>query len=81
MGPAKSGKTYLATKLSEYLVVKSGEDLSKDCITLFPANKMTAQQCSDFVANIGKRDQPGGRLGPSVVILDNIHTQAANNLN
>ena len=63
--------TYLS--IAEYLVLKSGQDLTPDSIILFPANKMSAQQCSDFVANIGKKSSPS----PAVVILDNIHAQGS----
>jgi len=77
VGHPKVGKTFLATKLAEYLVLKSGEELTPDSISVFWANKATAQQCSDFVSKISKIDNPDNVRNPSVIILENIHSQGS----
>ena len=77
VGHPKVGKTFLAKKLAEYLVLKSGEELTSDSISVFLTNKATAQQCSDFVSRISKIDNPHNVRSPSVIILENIHSQGS----
>ena len=77
VGHHKVGKTFLATKLAEYLVLKSGEELTPDSISVFWTNKASAQQCSDFVSKISKIDNQDNVRSPSVIILENIHSQGS----
>ena len=35
MGPARSGKSFLATKMAEFLVLRSGEELRPDSVVSF----------------------------------------------
>merc|ERR1712079_622310 len=39
LGPPASGKTFLATKLAEYLVLKAGLELTPDSVCLFVASE------------------------------------------
>jgi neuron navigator 2 len=41
------GKSFLARRLAEFLVLKSGDELTADSVALFWANKRTAQE-SEF---------------------------------
>ena len=66
VGPPQSGKTFLATKLAEYLVLKSGRELTSDSVSLLLTNKATTQQCSEFLSRA---------KSPTVIILDNIQAQ------
>jgi neuron navigator 2 len=60
------GKSFLARRLAEFLVLKSGGDeLTAESVALFWANKRTAQECSEYVATIGRRSQGGGGGGTS----------------
>ncbi len=38
------GKSFLARRLAEFLVLKSGDELTADTVALFWANKRTAQE-------------------------------------
>ena len=44
------GKSYLARRLAEFLVLKSGDELTADSVALFWANKRTAQE-SEFYSS------------------------------
>ena len=66
VGPPASGKSFLATKLAEYLVLKSGQELTPDSVCLFAANQ-EQNQWEEFLSRV--RSRP-----PTVIILDNIQT-------
>ena len=66
VGPPASGKSFLATKLAEYLVLKSGQELTPDSVCLFAANQ-EQNQWEEFLSTL--RSRP-----PTVIILDNIQT-------
>ena len=74
-GPSRSGKSFLATKMAEYLVLRSGEELRPDSVVSFRADRASAQECSDFVTKMGEQER--GQGGPGVVIIDNIHHQGS----
>ena len=60
----------MSIKLAEFLVLKSGEQLTPDSIRVFQCDKASAQECSDFVS----KQHPGG---PCVIVLENIHSQGS----
>ena len=58
-----TGKSFLARRLAEFLVLKSGDELTAESVAVCWANKRSAQECSDFVASIGRGGGGGGSTG------------------
>ena len=69
VGPPQSGKSLLASSLAEYLVLKSGQELTNHSVSLFLTNKATRQQWSDLIS--------GARPTPTVIILENVQDHGA----
>ena len=64
VGPPASGKTFLATKLAEYLVLKSGQELTPDSVCQF-ATSQEEEQWEELLSRVRARP-------PTVIILDDI---------
>jgi sigma54-dependent transcription regulator len=62
-GHPGTGKSFLARRLAEFLVMKSGEELTAESVALCWANKRSTEECGEFLANIGGGG--GGRGGAS----------------
>jgi len=65
VGHPGMGKSFLARKLAEYLILKAGEDVHPDSILVFHADKATAEECTNFVASLYQPLQVGTGGGPS----------------
>ncbi|CAI9589153.1 unnamed protein product, partial [Staurois parvus] len=73
-GPSGTGKTYLASKLAEYVVNKSGRKKIEEAIATFNVDHKTSKELRQYLANLA--DQCSGDNDtdlPLVVILDNLH--------
>lgn len=73
-GPSGTGKSYLAKKLGEYLVARSGNDPSPEAIASFSADHKNSKEIRQYLTNL--LEQCDGTAGvdlPSVIILDNLH--------
>ncbi|KAK7107389.1 hypothetical protein V1264_015327 [Littorina saxatilis] len=77
-GPSGTGKTYLAQKLAEHLVLRSGKELTAGCVAVFNVDHKSAKELRQYLANIADQCEAtsAGAL-PSVVILDNLHHVAS----
>ncbi|XP_064600573.1 neuron navigator 2-like isoform X4 [Liolophura sinensis] len=73
-GPSGTGKTYLAQKLSEHLVLRSGKKLTAGSIATFNVDHKSAKELRQYLSNIAEQCESTsvGEL-PSVIILDNLH--------
>ncbi|KAM5170954.1 neuron navigator 3 isoform 2-T2 [Mantella aurantiaca] len=73
-GPSGTGKTYLANKLAEYVVNKSGRKKIEEAIATFNVDHKSSKELRQYLANLA--DQCNGDNDtdfPLVVILDNLH--------
>lgn len=73
-GPSGTGKSYLARKIGEYLVARSGKDPCPEAIASFSADHKNSKELRQYLTNLV--DQCDGTAGidlPSVIILDNLH--------
>ncbi|XP_062586338.1 neuron navigator 3-like isoform X4 [Saccostrea cucullata] len=73
-GPSGTGKTYLAQKLAEHLVLRSGKELTAGSVATFNVDHKSAKELRQYLANIAEQCENTG-VGelPSVIILDNLH--------
>ncbi|XP_064882691.1 neuron navigator 1 isoform X10 [Oncorhynchus nerka] len=74
-GPSGTGKTYLTSRLAEYLVDRSGRDLNDGIVVNFNMHRQSCkdlQLCLSNLANQIDRETSTAEI-PLVVILDDIH--------
>ncbi|XP_018410272.1 PREDICTED: neuron navigator 2 [Nanorana parkeri] len=74
-GPSGTGKTYLANRLSEYMVLREGRELSDGVIATFNVDHKSSKELRQYLSNLA--DQCNSKNNavdmPLVVILDNLH--------
>uniref|UniRef100_A0A8D2Q6Y2 Neuron navigator 3 n=1 Tax=Varanus komodoensis TaxID=61221 RepID=A0A8D2Q6Y2_VARKO len=74
-GPSGTGKTYLANKLAEYVITKSGRKKTEDAIATFTVDHKSSKDVQQYLANLAEQcnaDNTSADL-PVVIILDNLH--------
>ncbi|XP_006882615.1 PREDICTED: neuron navigator 3-like isoform X3 [Elephantulus edwardii] len=74
-GPSGTGKTYLANKLAEYVITKSGRKKTDDAIATFNVDHKSSKEVQQYLANLAEQcsaDNNDVEL-PVVIILDNLH--------
>uniref|UniRef100_A0A8C8BPD0 Neuron navigator 3 n=1 Tax=Otus sunia TaxID=257818 RepID=A0A8C8BPD0_9STRI len=74
-GPSGTGKTYLANRLAEYVITKSGRTKTEDAIATFNVDHKSSKDLRQYLANLAEQcsaDNNGADL-PVVIILDNLH--------
>ncbi|XP_035399929.1 neuron navigator 3 isoform X23 [Cygnus atratus] len=74
-GPSGTGKTYLANRLAEYVITKSGRKKTEDAIATFNVDHKSSKDLRQYLANLAEQcsaDNNGADL-PVVIILDNLH--------
>ncbi|XP_072856442.2 neuron navigator 3 isoform X2 [Pogona vitticeps] len=74
-GPSGTGKTYLANKLAEYVLTKSGRKKTENAIATFNIDHKSSKDVQQYLANLAEQysaDNSSADL-PVVVILDNLH--------
>ncbi|XP_052450271.1 neuron navigator 1 isoform X4 [Carassius gibelio] len=73
-GPSGTGKTYLNTRLAEYLLERSGRDPGPGLITTFNMHQQTCKDLQLYLSNLANQiDRDCGTEDiPLVIILDDI---------
>uniref|UniRef100_A0A672S9E3 Neuron navigator 1 n=1 Tax=Sinocyclocheilus grahami TaxID=75366 RepID=A0A672S9E3_SINGR len=73
-GPSGAGKTYLTTRLAEYLLERSGRDPGPGLITTFNMHQQTCKDLQLYLSNLANQiDRDCGAEDiPLVIILDDI---------
>ncbi|XP_067902611.1 neuron navigator 2-like isoform X3 [Heterodontus francisci] len=74
-GPSGTGKTYLANRLAEYMVLREGRELTDGVIATFNVDHKSSKELRQYLSNLA--DQCNSETNavdmPSVIILDNLH--------
>nr|XP_046166551.1 neuron navigator 1-like isoform X3 [Oncorhynchus gorbuscha] len=74
-GPSGTGKTYLTSHLAEYLVDRSGRDLTDGIVVTFNMHRQSCKDLQLYLSNLANqidRETSTAEI-PLVVILDDIH--------
>ncbi|XP_032213653.1 neuron navigator 2 isoform X12 [Mustela erminea] len=74
-GPSGTGKTYLANRLSEYLVLREGRELNDGVIATFNVDHKSSKELRQYLSNLADQCGSENSAGdmPLVIILDNLH--------
>ncbi|XP_078077123.1 neuron navigator 2 isoform X2 [Mustelus asterias] len=74
-GPSGTGKTYLANRLAEHMVLREGRELTDGVIATFNVDHKSSKELRQYLSNLA--DQCNSETNavdmPSVIILDNLH--------
>ncbi|XP_069489726.1 neuron navigator 1 isoform X2 [Ambystoma mexicanum] len=73
-GPSGTGKTYLTNRLSEYLVERSGRDVSEGILVTFNMHQQSCKDLQLYLSNLANQIDRETGIGdvPLVILLDDI---------
>uniref|UniRef100_A0A8C3TIZ8 Neuron navigator 2 n=1 Tax=Chelydra serpentina TaxID=8475 RepID=A0A8C3TIZ8_CHESE len=74
-GPSGTGKTYLANRLSEFMVLKEGRELADGVIATFNVDHKSSKELRQYLSNLADQCNSENNAVdmPLVIILDNLH--------
>ncbi|CAH2325624.1 neuron navigator 2 isoform X1 [Pelobates cultripes] len=74
-GPSGTGKTYLANRLSEYMVLREGRELTDGVIATFNVDHKSSKELRQYLSNLADQCNSKNNAAdmPLVIILDNLH--------
>uniref|UniRef100_A0A4W4HJK2 AAA+ ATPase domain-containing protein n=1 Tax=Electrophorus electricus TaxID=8005 RepID=A0A4W4HJK2_ELEEL len=74
-GPSGTGKTYLAQRLAEHLVLLEGRTASHTAVVTFSVDHKSSKELRQYLAAVGEQWSAPGQdtEAPLVLILDNLH--------
>ncbi|NXK66358.1 NAV2 protein, partial [Sylvietta virens] len=74
-GPSGTGKTYLANRLSEYLVLREGRELAEGVVATFNVDHKSSKELRQYLSNLADQCNSENNAVdmPLVIILDNLH--------
>ncbi|KAM6295123.1 neuron navigator 1 [Aegotheles albertisi] len=73
-GPSGTGKTYLTNRLAEYLVERSGRDVTEGIVSTFNMHQQTCKDLQLYLSNLANQiDRETGTADvPLVILLDDL---------
>ncbi|XP_050955554.1 neuron navigator 2 isoform X2 [Labeo rohita] len=74
-GPSGTGKSFLACRLAEYMVLKEGKQLEHQAIATFNVDNKTTKELKQYLSNLAEQCKNNVHAVdvPVVLILDNLH--------
>ncbi|KAM8808052.1 neuron navigator 2 isoform 3-T3 [Eudromia elegans] len=74
-GPSGTGKTYLANRLSEYMVLREGRELADGIVATFNVDHKSSKELRQYLSNLADQCNSENNAVdmPLVIILDNLH--------
>ncbi|KAM8915475.1 neuron navigator 1 isoform 3-T5 [Spinachia spinachia] len=78
-GPSGTGKSYLASRLAEYLVDRSGREVTDGIVVTFNMHRQSCKDLQLYLSNLANQIDRESSTSetPLVVILDDIHGPAS----
>ncbi|KAF0034616.1 hypothetical protein F2P81_012374 [Scophthalmus maximus] len=78
-GPSGTGKSYLASRLAEYLVDRSAREVTDGIVVTFNMHRQSCKDLQLYLSNLANEidRETGTSEVPLVVILDDIHNPAS----
>jgi neuron navigator 2 len=72
-GSSGTGKTYLARRLAEHLILRSGKCLNAEAIATFTVDNKSSRELRPYLSSVAEKcDEKSNEL-PHVIILDGLH--------
>ncbi|CAB1346242.1 unnamed protein product [Coregonus sp. 'balchen'] len=74
-GPSGTGKSFLASKLAEFLVTKSGRKVTESNLASFNVDQKSSKDLHQYLSSLAEQcsSEESETELPTVVILDNLH--------
>nr|XP_034973143.1 neuron navigator 2 isoform X2 [Zootoca vivipara] len=74
-GPSGTGKSYLANRLSEYMVLREGRELADGAIATFNVDHKSSKELRQYLSHLADQcnSENNAVEMPLVIILDNLH--------
>uniref|UniRef100_A0A674MDX6 Neuron navigator 3 n=1 Tax=Takifugu rubripes TaxID=31033 RepID=A0A674MDX6_TAKRU len=74
-GPSGTGKSFLATKLAEYIISQMGQEVTEHNVASFSVDQNSSKELRQYLSSLAEQcnsEETDTEL-PTVVILDNLH--------
>jgi neuron navigator 2 len=76
-GPSGTGKTFLAHRLAEYLVLRGGDRLCPGSIATFSVDHKSGRELRQYLSSVADQCEQKSSELPCVIILDSLHHVAS----
>ncbi|XP_012995630.2 neuron navigator 3 isoform X4 [Esox lucius] len=74
-GPSGTGKSFLASKLAEFIIAKSGREVTERNVASFNVDQKSSKDLRQYLSSLAEQcsSEESETELPTVVILDNLH--------